>query len=197
MRMSLTNSDTCILILLKWERLSFKNLTTGCTLTPSNSVTYVSFSVSELHCQWIISNVSASLSLLCFPQKTDWEVAIKSINKKNLSKSQILLGKEIKILKVTVAHIMADPSLVKGSVKAFPSAALVVTVFPSLYVIQELQHENIVALYDVQVSFLWAFLHFLWIHCGKEYSTSEALSDLLVNVWKAWMESSGCTQTDV
>lgn len=36
-----------------------------------------------------------------FPfQKTDWEVAIKSINKKNLSKSQILLGKEIKILKV-------------------------------------------------------------------------------------------------
>ncbi|KAG2458922.1 ULK2 kinase, partial [Polypterus senegalus] len=46
-------------------------------------------------------------------EKTDWEVAIKSINKKNLSKSQILLGKEIKILK-------------------------------------ELQHENIVALYDVQ-----------------------------------------------
>ncbi|KAG7279755.1 hypothetical protein CRUP_021371 [Coryphaenoides rupestris] len=46
-------------------------------------------------------------------KKTDWEVAIKSINKKNLSKSQILLGKEIKILK-------------------------------------ELQHENIVGLYDVQ-----------------------------------------------
>ncbi|XP_026082068.1 serine/threonine-protein kinase ULK2-like isoform X3 [Carassius auratus] len=46
-------------------------------------------------------------------KKTDWEIAIKSINKKNLSKSQILLGKEIKILK-------------------------------------ELQHENIVALYDVQ-----------------------------------------------
>uniref|UniRef100_A0AAY4DDY0 non-specific serine/threonine protein kinase n=1 Tax=Denticeps clupeoides TaxID=299321 RepID=A0AAY4DDY0_9TELE len=49
-------------------------------------------------------------------KKTDWEVAIKSINKKNLTKSQILLGKEIKILK-------------------------------------ELQHENIVALYDVQVIF--------------------------------------------
>ncbi|CAJ0930673.1 unnamed protein product [Ranitomeya imitator] len=32
-------------------------------------------------------------------KKTDWEVAVKSINKKNLSKSQILLGKEIKILK--------------------------------------------------------------------------------------------------
>uniref|UniRef100_A0A7N8X036 non-specific serine/threonine protein kinase n=1 Tax=Mastacembelus armatus TaxID=205130 RepID=A0A7N8X036_9TELE len=47
-------------------------------------------------------------------KKTDWEVAIKSINKKNLSKSQILLGKEIKILK-------------------------------------ELQHENIVALYDVSI----------------------------------------------
>uniref|UniRef100_A0A3Q3RLN9 non-specific serine/threonine protein kinase n=1 Tax=Mastacembelus armatus TaxID=205130 RepID=A0A3Q3RLN9_9TELE len=35
-------------------------------------------------------------------KKTDWEVAIKSINKKNLSKSQILLGKEIKILKVLI-----------------------------------------------------------------------------------------------
>ncbi|XP_062887372.1 serine/threonine-protein kinase ULK2 isoform X1 [Mobula hypostoma] len=46
-------------------------------------------------------------------KKADWEVAVKCINKKNLSKSQILLGKEIKILK-------------------------------------ELQHENIVALYDVQ-----------------------------------------------
>nr|XP_012300295.1 serine/threonine-protein kinase ULK2-like [Aotus nancymaae] len=55
-------------------------------------------------------------------QKTDWEVAIKSINKKNLSKSQILLGKEIKILK-------------------------------------ELQHENIVALYDVQVPYLENFLN--------------------------------------
>uniref|UniRef100_A0A8C7WBG4 non-specific serine/threonine protein kinase n=1 Tax=Oncorhynchus mykiss TaxID=8022 RepID=A0A8C7WBG4_ONCMY len=33
-------------------------------------------------------------------KKTDWEVAVKSITKKNLSKSQILLGKEIKILKV-------------------------------------------------------------------------------------------------
>uniref|UniRef100_H2MJE6 non-specific serine/threonine protein kinase n=1 Tax=Oryzias latipes TaxID=8090 RepID=H2MJE6_ORYLA len=50
-------------------------------------------------------------------KKTDWEVAIKSINKKNLTKSQILLGKEIKILK-------------------------------------ELQHENIVGLYDVQVLLL-------------------------------------------
>uniref|UniRef100_A0A8D3ASP5 non-specific serine/threonine protein kinase n=1 Tax=Scophthalmus maximus TaxID=52904 RepID=A0A8D3ASP5_SCOMX len=35
-------------------------------------------------------------------KKTDWEVAIKCINKKNLSKSQILLGKEIKILKVSL-----------------------------------------------------------------------------------------------
>ncbi|XP_017345774.1 serine/threonine-protein kinase ULK2 isoform X2 [Ictalurus punctatus] len=54
-------------------------------------------------------------------KKTDWEVAIKSINKKNLSKSQILLGKEIKILK-------------------------------------ELQHENIVALYDVQETPNFVFL---------------------------------------
>uniref|UniRef100_A0A8C5G572 non-specific serine/threonine protein kinase n=1 Tax=Gouania willdenowi TaxID=441366 RepID=A0A8C5G572_GOUWI len=42
-------------------------------------------------------------------KKTDWEVAIKSINKKNLSKSQILLGKEIKILKVrSRLHLIED-----------------------------------------------------------------------------------------
>ncbi|TNN56489.1 Serine/threonine-protein kinase ULK1 [Liparis tanakae] len=32
-------------------------------------------------------------------EKHDWEVAVKCINKKNLAKSQTLLGKEIKILK--------------------------------------------------------------------------------------------------
>lgn len=46
----------------------------------------------------------SKLLSLCFGQKTDWEVAIKSINKKNLSKSQILLGKEIKILKVRMTR---------------------------------------------------------------------------------------------
>lgn len=44
-------------------------------------------------------------------QKTDWEVAIKSINKKNLSKSQILLGKEIKILKVCYFRILSYSEL--------------------------------------------------------------------------------------
>lgn len=43
-------------------------------------------------------------------QKQDWEVAIKCINKKNLAKSQTLLGKEIKILKVG----FATPAKVKG-----------------------------------------------------------------------------------
>lgn len=38
--------------------------------------------------------------MLCF-QKHDLEVAVKCINKKNLAKSQTLLGKEIKILKVS------------------------------------------------------------------------------------------------
>lgn len=33
-------------------------------------------------------------------EKRDWEVAVKCINKKNIAKSQALLGKEIKILKV-------------------------------------------------------------------------------------------------
>ncbi|XP_049911501.1 serine/threonine-protein kinase ULK2 [Epinephelus moara] len=68
-------------------------------------------------------------------KKTDWEVAIKSINKKNLSKSQILLGKEIKILK-------------------------------------ELQHENIVALYDVQETPNFVFL-------VMEYCNGGDLADYL------------------
>uniref|UniRef100_A0A671LIC8 non-specific serine/threonine protein kinase n=1 Tax=Sinocyclocheilus anshuiensis TaxID=1608454 RepID=A0A671LIC8_9TELE len=46
-------------------------------------------------------------------KKTDWEVAIKSINKKNLSKSQILLGKEIKILKVIEFYFLCFFSLFK------------------------------------------------------------------------------------
>ncbi|KAG7233550.1 hypothetical protein INR49_006878 [Caranx melampygus] len=64
-------------------------------------------------------------------QKTDWEVAIKCINKKNLSKSQILLGKEIKILK-------------------------------------ELQHENIVALYDVQSCFRRVSTRISWVFVGQQ-----------------------------
>uniref|UniRef100_A0AAY5L4J0 non-specific serine/threonine protein kinase n=1 Tax=Esox lucius TaxID=8010 RepID=A0AAY5L4J0_ESOLU len=49
-------------------------------------------------------------------KKTDWEVAIKSINKKNLSKSQILLGKEIKILKPAdgVALFLFSPQYCNG-----------------------------------------------------------------------------------
>uniref|UniRef100_A0A4W3KHN8 non-specific serine/threonine protein kinase n=1 Tax=Callorhinchus milii TaxID=7868 RepID=A0A4W3KHN8_CALMI len=41
-------------------------------------------------------------------KKPDWEVAVKCINKKNLSKSQILLGKEIKILKYCNGGDLAD-----------------------------------------------------------------------------------------
>ncbi|XP_036384390.1 serine/threonine-protein kinase ULK1 isoform X1 [Megalops cyprinoides] len=41
-------------------------------------------------------------------EKHDWEVAVKCINKKNLAKSQTLLGKEIKILKeLKHEHIVA------------------------------------------------------------------------------------------
>uniref|UniRef100_A0A8C0LA14 non-specific serine/threonine protein kinase n=1 Tax=Canis lupus dingo TaxID=286419 RepID=A0A8C0LA14_CANLU len=50
-------------------------------------------------------------------QKTDWEVAIKSINKKNLSKSQILLGKEIKILKV--CFFMSKGTLSEDTIRVF------------------------------------------------------------------------------
>lgn len=99
-------------------------------------------------------------------------MAIKSINKKNLSKSQILLGKEIKILKVSLnlipsffplywsrldlsVHLIksgpdrnmneSDPINFRRLVDA-PAFH-----FSALFA-QELQHENIVALYDVQVS---------------------------------------------
>lgn len=47
---------------------------------------------------------------LCF-QKHDLEVAVKCINKKNLAKSQTLLGKEIKILKVSWVRGMVRQEL--------------------------------------------------------------------------------------
>uniref|UniRef100_A0A665WRT5 non-specific serine/threonine protein kinase n=1 Tax=Echeneis naucrates TaxID=173247 RepID=A0A665WRT5_ECHNA len=50
-------------------------------------------------------------------KKTDWEVAIKCINKKNLSKSQILLGKEIKILKYCNGGDLADYLQAKGTLR--------------------------------------------------------------------------------
>uniref|UniRef100_A0A8C7XIQ1 Unc-51 like autophagy activating kinase 1 n=1 Tax=Oryzias sinensis TaxID=183150 RepID=A0A8C7XIQ1_9TELE len=47
-------------------------------------------------------------------EKHDWEVAVKCINKKNLAKSQTLLGKEIKILKVRV-FIETEVTISKGT----------------------------------------------------------------------------------
>lgn len=48
----------------------------------------------------VIVDMHRLLYFLPFFKKRDWEVAVKCINKKNLAKSQALLGKEIKILKV-------------------------------------------------------------------------------------------------
>lgn len=80
---------------------------------------------------------------VCLPeQKHDWEVAVKCINKKNLAKSQTLLGKEIKILKVGG---LPQGSEVKPDVNG-RSNVMVVCVS-----LQELKHENIVALLDFQV----------------------------------------------
>uniref|UniRef100_A0A8C2BE49 non-specific serine/threonine protein kinase n=1 Tax=Cyprinus carpio TaxID=7962 RepID=A0A8C2BE49_CYPCA len=89
-------------------------------------------------------------------KKTDWEVAIKSINKKNLSKSQILLGKEIKILK-------------------------------------ELQHENIVALYDVQVMAL------LLLYCSKGTLREDTLRVFLQQIAAAMriLNSKGIIHRDL
>uniref|UniRef100_A0A8D3B8X5 non-specific serine/threonine protein kinase n=1 Tax=Scophthalmus maximus TaxID=52904 RepID=A0A8D3B8X5_SCOMX len=41
-------------------------------------------------------------------EKHDWEVAVKCINKKNLAKSQTLLGKEIKILKASLLSVFPN-----------------------------------------------------------------------------------------
>lgn len=41
-------------------------------------------------------------------QRREWEVAVKCINKKNLAKSQALLGKEIKILKVSRPNFFSN-----------------------------------------------------------------------------------------
>lgn len=46
------------------------------------------------------ADVFISCLFSCVSKKRDWVVAVKCINKKNLAKSQSLLGKEIKILKV-------------------------------------------------------------------------------------------------
>lgn len=70
-------------------------------------------------------------------QKHDWEVAVKCINKKNLAKSQTLLGKEIRILKVSVHQQMFASSLGR--------------VLTAVCFLQELKHDNIVALLDFQV----------------------------------------------
>uniref|UniRef100_A0A665XAB9 non-specific serine/threonine protein kinase n=1 Tax=Echeneis naucrates TaxID=173247 RepID=A0A665XAB9_ECHNA len=48
-------------------------------------------------------------------EKHDWEVAVKCINKKNLAKSQTLLGKEIKILKYCNGGDLADYLHSKGT----------------------------------------------------------------------------------
>lgn len=77
-----------------------------------------------------------------FVQKPSTEVAIKIIQKKNLAKSQSLLDKEIKILKVTLTFF-----------HFFELSKQFVTVFKFLLQeLTELQHENVVALLECVVS---------------------------------------------
>lgn len=66
-------------------------------------------------------------------------MAVKCINKKNLAKSQTLLGKEIRILKVKVNNLIVASSVHR---------MLMVT---CVCFLQELKHNNIVALLDFQV----------------------------------------------
>lgn len=82
----------------------------------------------------------------CFSteQSHEFEVAVKCINKKNLAKSQSLLGKEIKILKVGI--MQHRYCLTLSSLLSIRSP---LDVF--LPVCQELKHENIVGLLDFQV----------------------------------------------
>lgn len=59
-------------------------------------------------------------------QKHDLEVAVKCINKKNLAKSQTLLGKEIKILKVSGywkswgVRVVGEPALILRNLGFYP-----------------------------------------------------------------------------
>lgn len=74
---------------------------------------------------------------------------MKCINKKNLGKSQSLLGKEIKILKVkTLLFKMLPYILCLALCVPFTK----ILFFP--YLPQELKHENIVSLLDYQVKLL-------------------------------------------
>lgn len=72
-------------------------------------------------------------------------VAIKSITKKNLSKSHNLLGKEIKILKVSSITLLLVPILL------YIEAELMMVLSLVLQELSEVHHENIVALLDCQV----------------------------------------------
>lgn len=76
-------------------------------------------------------------------KKRDWEVAVKCINKKNLAKSQSLLGKEIKILKVKSCVCVAMFFNICRALQLLTQSV-------ALY-FQELKHENIVRLLDYQV----------------------------------------------
>lgn len=80
-------------------------------------------------------------------QKSNFVVAIKSITKKSLAKSQNLLGKEIKILKVrlTQTHFSCCDML--------NSLWILKIIFLSwIQELTELHHENVVALLDCKVS---------------------------------------------
>ena len=77
-------------------------------------------------------------------QKPHQIVAIKAITKKNLAKSQNLLGKEIKILKVCITYKFSFLKMLVILLKWFFSIE-----FQELTL---LQHENVVALLDCKVS---------------------------------------------
>lgn len=142
-----------------WHRLIFHTSKLNGTATLGSGCCLNCFLFSPLH------------PVLFVPQKTDWEVAIKSIKKKNLSKSQILLGKEIKILKVSTTlscislissvYLKSDLTFTlcesafdrkdRALWKWFHRLPFAQIIWLCSVFTQELQHENIVALYDVQV----------------------------------------------
>lgn len=83
------------------------------------------FSNSEFHNEGktIPHNNKTFILFLCLWKQHDWEVAVKCINKKNLAKSQTLLGKEIRILKVKVNNLIVASSV--------HSMLMVTCVFPA------------------------------------------------------------------
>ena len=126
-------------------------------------------------------------------KKRDCEVAIKCINKKNLAKSQVLLGKEIKILKVWGMTLITPLKCALWFRSQFwlpPPLSL------SLSLSKELKHENIVGLLDYQVGLDSLFLEPHEVYpVSSSYQTSVYSGDANTSVALWWHVRKHCASS--